>query len=79
MVYCFKISQIFIVFYEGVHYPLSTYRSITFSIAQKIALIKKGSLFGFSGWALGLELASVYTAMKEEKNIDLNQKRHQYV
>lgn len=34
------------------------------SIKQKIALMKKYDLYGFSAWALGLELASVYTVMK---------------
>ena len=34
------------------------------SISQKIALIKKFKFKGFSAWALGLELASVYTVMK---------------
>ena len=34
------------------------------SIGQKIALLKKYKLKGFSAWALGLELASVYTVMK---------------
>ncbi len=35
------------------------------SISQKVALIKKNGLYGFSAWALGLELASVYSAVKE--------------
>jgi len=34
------------------------------SIGKKIALLKKYKLKGFSAWALGLELASVYSAMK---------------
>jgi spore germination protein YaaH len=34
------------------------------SIKQKITLIKKNRLYGFSAWALGLELPSVYTVMK---------------
>jgi spore germination protein YaaH len=34
------------------------------SIKQKIALLKKYKLRGFSAWALGLELSSVYTVMK---------------
>jgi spore germination protein YaaH len=34
------------------------------SIGQKIALLKKYKLKGFSAWALGLELSSVYTVMK---------------
>lgn len=34
------------------------------SIKQKISLIKEHGLYGFSAWALGLELASVYTVMK---------------
>ena len=34
------------------------------SIGQKIALIKKYNLGGFSAWALGLELPSVYNVMK---------------
>jgi spore germination protein YaaH len=34
------------------------------SIAKKISLIKKYGLHGFSAWALGLELPSVYTVMK---------------
>ena len=34
------------------------------SIKQKISLIKKYNLRGFSAWALGLELPSVYTVMK---------------
>lgn len=33
------------------------------SIKQKIALIKKHKLVGFSAWALGLELQSVYTVL----------------
>ena len=35
------------------------------SIAQKISLIKKYGLAGFSGWAVGFELPTVYAAMKE--------------
>ncbi len=35
------------------------------SIAQKIALIKKNGLYGFSAWALGLEVPSVYGVMKK--------------
>jgi len=34
------------------------------SIGKKIALIKEHGLGGFSAWALGLELPSVYTVMK---------------
>ncbi len=34
------------------------------SIKQKISLLKEHGLRGFSAWALGLELASVYTVMK---------------
>lgn len=34
------------------------------SIKQKIALIKEHGLYGFSAWALGLELPSVYGVMK---------------
>ena len=34
------------------------------SIGQKIALLKKYKLRGFSAWALGLELPSVYNVMK---------------
>lgn len=34
------------------------------SVGQKISLIKKSNLRGFSVWALGLELPSVYQAMK---------------
>ncbi len=34
------------------------------SIGQKISLLKKYKLRGFSAWALGLELPSVYTVMK---------------
>jgi len=34
------------------------------SIGQKITLLKKYKLKGFSAWALGLELSSVYTVMK---------------
>ncbi len=34
------------------------------SIGQKISLIKKYKLRGFSAWALGLELPSVYTVMR---------------
>ena len=33
------------------------------SIAQKVALIQKNKLYGFSGWALGLELSSVYGSL----------------
>lgn len=33
------------------------------SIKQKIALIKEHGLYGFSAWALGLELSSVYSVM----------------
>jgi spore germination protein len=65
----------------GLHYsttqqePYLTYwshaRSFTIwyenakSIGQKISLIKKNGLYGFSAWALGLELANVYSAVKE--------------
>jgi spore germination protein YaaH len=35
------------------------------SIAQKVALIKQNGLYGFSGWALGLETASVYNAIQQ--------------
>lgn len=34
------------------------------SVAKKISLIEKYDLHGFSAWALGLELASIYTAVK---------------
>lgn len=34
------------------------------SIKQKIALITEHQLYGFSAWALGLELPSVYSVMK---------------
>lgn len=34
------------------------------SIAKKISLIKKNNLRGFSAWALGLETASVYNAIR---------------
>jgi spore germination protein YaaH len=34
------------------------------SVAKKISLIKANKLRGFSAWALGLELPSVYTSMK---------------
>jgi spore germination protein len=34
------------------------------SIKQKLALMKKYKLHGFSAWSLGLELASVYNVMK---------------
>jgi spore germination protein YaaH len=34
------------------------------SIKQKIVLIKEHGLYGFSAWALGLELPSVYSVMK---------------
>jgi spore germination protein YaaH len=34
------------------------------SVAKKIELVKKNDLHGFSAWALGLELASVYSVMK---------------
>ncbi|MFA7252845.1 MAG: glycosyl hydrolase family 18 protein [Candidatus Paceibacterota bacterium] len=34
------------------------------SVAQKIKLIKENNLRGFSAWALGLELPSVYSVMK---------------
>jgi spore germination protein YaaH len=34
------------------------------SIAQKIKLIKENKLRGFSAWALGLELPSIYSVMK---------------
>jgi spore germination protein YaaH len=34
------------------------------SVKQKISLIKGRGLLGFSAWALGLELSSVYTVMK---------------
>ena len=34
------------------------------AIAKKIELVKNNELHGFSAWALGLELASVYSAMK---------------
>jgi spore germination protein YaaH len=34
------------------------------SIGQKISLVKKYKLQGFSAWALGLELPSVYSVMK---------------
>lgn len=34
------------------------------SIAQKISLVKKYHLHGFSAWALGLELPSIYSSIK---------------
>lgn len=34
------------------------------SVKKKIELVKKNDLHGFSAWALGLELASVFNAMK---------------
>ena len=34
------------------------------SIANKVALIKDNGLYGFSAWALGLEIPSVYNVMK---------------
>lgn len=47
-------AKSFIIWYENAK-----------SIAQKVALITKNKLYGFSGWALGLELANVYSAIKE--------------
>ena len=35
------------------------------SIATKIALIKKDGLYGFSAWALGLEMPGIYSAIQE--------------
>lgn len=35
------------------------------SITQKVALINKYQLHGFSAWALGLELPSIYTVIKK--------------
>lgn len=35
------------------------------SVARKIALLRRSGLFGFSAWALGLELPTVYGAMRE--------------
>jgi spore germination protein len=37
----------------------------TESIAKKIALIKENGLYGFSGWALGLEIPSIYSAIQK--------------
>lgn len=34
------------------------------SVAKKIGLIKENELHGFSAWALGLELSSIYTAIQ---------------
>jgi spore germination protein YaaH len=34
------------------------------SVSKKIALIKQNGLYGFSAWDLGLELTSVYSAIK---------------
>lgn len=49
----YKTDQGFTIWYENAK-----------SISKKIALIKKYKLQGFSAWALGLELPSVYNVMK---------------
>jgi spore germination protein YaaH len=35
------------------------------SIAQKVSLVTQNQLYGFSGWALGLELPSMYASIQE--------------